>query len=208
MNWIYQFEQRHPEICASQPGNLDPKHAQNFNPTNVAHFYKLLKDVYNAYPNLPPEHVWNMDEKGVQFGGGRKRLKKYYHLQSLKKSKFYRVCSDNLELMTVIECVSPSGLSVPPSFVLSSGPTPSFPDLCSKIGAIATSPNGWTDNEIGTVWFIETFIPFANNHKVTDAPILLLLDGHNLHESDTFRKAAFEHNIIVVVFPSKCTHKL
>ena len=208
LNWIYRFEQRHPEICASRPGNLDPKRAQNFNPTNVAHFYKLLKDVYDAYPNLPPEHVWNMDEKGVQFGGGRKRSKKYYHLRSLKKSKFYRVRSDNLELMTVIECVSPSGLFIPPSFVLSSGPTPSFPDLSGKIGAIATSPNGWTDNEIGTAWFIETFIPFANNHKVTDAPILLLLDGHNSHESDAFRKAAFEHNIIVIAFPSKCTHKL
>jgi hypothetical protein len=25
LNWIYQFEQRHPEICASRPRNLDPK---------------------------------------------------------------------------------------------------------------------------------------------------------------------------------------
>jgi hypothetical protein len=119
-NWISRFEKRHPEICASRPGNLDPKRAQNFNPTNVRHFYKLLKDIYDAFPSLPPEHVWNMDEKGVQFGGGRKRSKKYYHLRSMKRSKFYRIRSDNLELMTVIECVSPSGLSVPPSFVLSS----------------------------------------------------------------------------------------
>jgi hypothetical protein len=27
LNWIYWFEQRHPEICASWPGNLDLKHA-------------------------------------------------------------------------------------------------------------------------------------------------------------------------------------
>jgi hypothetical protein len=208
LNWIHRFQQRHPEICASRPGNLDPKRAQNFNPTNVAHFYKLLKDVYDAYPDIPPEHIWNMDEKGVQFGGGRKRSKKYYHLRDMKRSKFYRVRSDNLELMTVIECVSPSGLFVPPSFVLSSGPIPSFPDLSSKIAAIATSPNGWTDNEIGTAWFMETFIPFANDHKVTDAPVVLLLDGHNSHESDTFCEAAFQHNIIVIAFPSKCTHKL
>jgi hypothetical protein len=80
LNWIYWFEQRHPEICASWPRNLDLKHAQNFNPMNVAHFYKLLKDIYDAYPNLPPKHVWNIDEKGVQFGRGRKCLKKYYHL--------------------------------------------------------------------------------------------------------------------------------
>jgi len=25
LNWIYRFEQRHPEICTSQPRNLDPK---------------------------------------------------------------------------------------------------------------------------------------------------------------------------------------
>jgi len=52
-NWIYCFEQRHTEIRASQPGNLDLKHAQNFNPTNITYFYKLLKDVHDAFPNLP-----------------------------------------------------------------------------------------------------------------------------------------------------------
>src|SRR5216683_5488868 len=207
-NWINCFEKRHPEIHVSRPGNLDPKRAQNFNPTNIHHFYELLKHIYNTFPNLPPEHVWNMDEKGVQFGGGRKHSKKYYHLRSLKKSKFYRIHSDNLELMTVIESISPSGLSVPPSFILSSRPFPSLPDLSSKIAAIATSPNGWTDNKIGTAWFTETFILFANDHKVADVPIILLLDGHNSHKSDAFRKATFHHNIIVITFPSKCTHKL
>jgi hypothetical protein len=181
INWINQFEQRHLEIHASWPGNLDPKRAQNFNPTNVVYFYKLLKDMYNAFPDLPPEHVWNMDEKGIQFRGGRKCSKKYFHLQSLKKCKFYRIHSDNLELMTVIECISPSGLLVPPSFILSSGCVPSFPTLSGTISAIATSPNGWTDNEISMAWFIESFIPFANSHKVNTAPILLLLDGHNSH---------------------------
>jgi len=149
-----------------------------------------------------------MDEKGVQFRGGRKWSKKYYHLRSLRKSKFYRIRLDNLELMTIIECISPSGLSVPPSFVLSSGPIPSFPDPSFKITAIATSPNSWTNNEIGTAWFMETFILFANNHKVTDAPVVLLLDGHNSHESDAFHEATFQNNIIVITFPSKCTHKL
>jgi hypothetical protein len=207
-NWLSRFEKRHPEIRASWPGNLDPKRAQNFNPTNILNFYKLLKDIYDAFPNLPPQHIWNMDKKGIQFGGGWKHSKKYYHLRSMKQSKFYRIHSDNLELMTVIECVSPSGLSVPPSFVLSSGPIPSLPDLSGKIAVIATSPNGWTDNEIGTAWFIETFIPFANSHKVADMPIVLLLDGHNSHESDAFHEAVFQHHIIVIAFPSKCTHKL
>jgi len=110
--------------------------------------------------------------------------------------------------MTVIECISPSGLSVPPLFILSSGPIPSFPNLSNKIAVIATSPNSWTNNEIGTAWFLEMFIPFANSHKVTDAPVVLLFDGHNSHKSDAFHEAAFQHNIIVIAFSSKCTHKL
>jgi hypothetical protein len=43
---------------------------------------------------------------------------------------------------------------------------------------------------------------------VTDAPVVLLLDGHNSHKSDAFREAAFQNNIIVIAFLSKCTHKL
>jgi DDE superfamily endonuclease len=207
-NWISRFEKRHPEVQSSRPSNLDPKRAQNFNPTNIRHYYNLLKAIYDAHPNLPPQHIWNMDEKGLQLGGGRKRAKKYYHLRSMKKSQFYRIHSDNLELVTIIECISPSGLSIPPSFVLSAGPIPALINLDVEIGAVATSPNGWTDNEIGADWFKHTFVPFATAHKMTDDPILLPVDGHDSHETDKLREVAYEHDIIVITFPSKCTHKL
>jgi len=207
-NWIERFKKRWPQLSYSRPGGLDPKRAQNFNPSNVGGFYELLKVIYDAYPNLPPQHIWNMDEKGLQLGGGRKRSKKYFHLESLKRSKFYRVRSDNLELVTIIECISPAGLSIPPAFILVEGPIPALPDLDVPIGAISTSPNGWTDNELGLKWFQETFIPFANAHKINDTPILLLLDGHDSHETDELRMVAYEHNIFILAFPSKCTHKL
>src|SRR6267142_352526 len=54
-----------------------------------------------------------MDKKGLQLSGGRRRSKKYFHLKALKRSKFYRIRSDNLELITIIECISPAGLSTP-----------------------------------------------------------------------------------------------
>lgn len=207
-NWLRRFEKRHPELKLSRPSNLDPKRAQNFNRTNVEHFYGLLKRVFDAHPNFPSQHIWNMDEKGLQLGGGRKRCKKYFHMKEMKKKNFFRVRSDNLELVTVIECISPSGLTIPPSFVLSAGPTPALDDLDVPIGAVATSPNGWTDNELGAAWFEHTFLPFAAAHRQSDAPILLFLDGHDSHETDGLRKLAFEHNVIIIAFPSKCTHKL
>src|SRR6267142_1586997 len=101
-NWVGRYKKHQPEVCQSRPRSLDPKQAQNFNPSNVAGFYNLLKAIYDVYPSLPPQHIWNMDEKGLQLGGGRKRLKKYFHLKSLKRSKFYQISSDNLELVTIV----------------------------------------------------------------------------------------------------------
>lgn len=43
---------------------------------------------------------------------------------------------------------------------------------------------------------------------MTNDPIILFLDGHDSHESEKFQNTAFEHGIIVVAFPSKCTHNL
>jgi hypothetical protein len=50
--------------------------------------------------------------------------------------------------MTVIECVSPLDLAVPPSFILSDEPTPmpTETEVSTPIGAIETSQNGWMDN--------------------------------------------------------------
>ena len=207
-NWIYRYKRHWPQLAYSRPGGLDPKRAQNFNPSNVAGFYELLKAVYDVYPNFPPQHIWNMDEKGLQLGGGRKRCKKFFHLRGSNKANFYQIRSDSLELVTIIECISPAGLAIPPAFILAEGPTPALPDLEAPIAAIGKSPNGWTDNEIGLKWFQETFVPFATAHKKDDSPILLLVDGYDSHETDELRMVAYAHNIFILAFPSKCTHKL
>ena len=197
-----------PQVSHSRPGGLDPKWAQNFNPSNVAGFYQLLRAIYDAYPDLLPQHVWNIDEKGLQLGGGCKQLKKIFCLKSLKQSKFYWICLDNLELVTIIKCISPASLLIPPAFILAQGPTPALPNLDIPIGAVSISPNGWTDNKLSLKWFKETFIPFASAHKINDAPILLLVDGHDSHKTDNLQKIAYEHNIFILAFPSKCTYKL
>jgi hypothetical protein len=115
-----------------------------------------------------------MDKKGLQLSRSRKQLQKYFHFESLKRSKFYQICSDSLELVMIIECISPAGLSVPPVFILPQGPIPALSNLADTIGAVTTLPNGWTDNILGLEWFKQAFISFATAHKVNDNPILLL----------------------------------
>ncbi len=50
----------------------------------------------------------NMDEKGIQMGGGWKNSRKKYLFLKHKKHK-YLIWSDNLELVTIIKCVSTTG---------------------------------------------------------------------------------------------------
>ena len=103
---------------------------QNFNKSNITHYSKLMQDLWNSFKDLPPEHMWNMNEKGIQLDGGHKNnRKKYYPLHTHKVKNFYWIKSDNLELVTVVECISASGVAMPPSFVLSDGPTLDCTDI-------------------------------------------------------------------------------
>lgn len=47
-----------------------------------------------------------------------------------------------------------------------------------------TSPNGWTNNQIGVAWLEQVFLPQMNNRREDDSEaILLILDGHFSHTS-------------------------
>ena len=109
--WRTRFKKRYPELVTSKPAKLDPKRAKNFQRDYYLDQWEALNTEYGG---IPPEH---MDEKGIQMGGGRKNSgKTYFYLRAHRNR--YRISSDNLELVTVIECVSAAAESVPTSFVL------------------------------------------------------------------------------------------
>ena len=127
-NWHRKFEKRHPELCAAKPAKLDPKRAKHFNELVIGDFYNKWEDLNAKHNAIPPEHIWNFDEKGIQMGGGRKKSsKKYYFLKDQKDR--YRIRSDNLELVTILECISAAGDVVPPSFCLQNGSRPDLREL-------------------------------------------------------------------------------
>lgn len=116
-NWLERFLERHSDVLKlGKACRLDPKRAKAFNyPTVKKHFdlFKATKDQYD----IPWENIYNMDEKGIQLGGGRKNSGIKYILSRKGRKTKYRAASDNLELVTVVECVCADGSSVPPGFV-------------------------------------------------------------------------------------------
>lgn len=73
--WARYFPQQHRDkLKTHKAQHLDPKHARNSNKTNVAGFHALLNDLERAYSPISPEHIWNVNEKGIRQVGGVKRL--------------------------------------------------------------------------------------------------------------------------------------
>jgi hypothetical protein len=97
---------------------LNPKCMKNFNQTVINDYFDQMEHLYARFPGeIPPQHIWNMDKKGIQMDGSRKNSGRKYLFLKYKKQK-YHIWSNNLELVTVIECVSAAGEVVPPSFCL------------------------------------------------------------------------------------------
>ena len=93
-----------------------------------ASYFETIADIEEKYGGIIAAQIWNMDEKGIQLGGGRKDgRKKFLNLEEKRQNR-YKLHSDNLELVTVLECVSAAGeVAVPTSFVrLDEGP---YPDI-------------------------------------------------------------------------------
>ena len=113
--WVRHFLSRHPEIVLGKPLGLDPKRAQAFNKPTVKRHFQLLEAIIKKH-GIPPENLYNMDEKGVQCGGGRKAQAQKYVVPRSKRPK-YKLRSANLELITIVDCVAADGGYLSPGII-------------------------------------------------------------------------------------------
>ncbi|CDO75972.1 hypothetical protein BN946_scf184888.g22 [Trametes cinnabarina] len=203
--WLSRFLARHKELKLGKPSGLDPKRARAFNEATVERHFELLRKVMEEH-QIPWEHVYNMDEKGIQ--RGRRNVEQTKYVLHRSERPVYKLRSANLELITVIECVRADGESLKPAFIF---PGKEFhkewfevdPDIL-----ICMSPNGWTDDALCAEWFQHAFIPQANTQRVSDAPILLIYDGHGSHATPALVELALKNNIHLFCLPPHTTDKL
>ncbi|KAI0367060.1 hypothetical protein BV20DRAFT_1055052 [Pilatotrama ljubarskyi] len=113
--WVKRFLARHQGLKLGKPSGLDPQRAQAFNRHTVDNHFKKLKAIIDEY-KIPWSHVYNMDEKGIQHGGAR-RLQRIKYFVPRGRRVNYKLRSNNLELMTIIECVSADGGNILLGFI-------------------------------------------------------------------------------------------
>ncbi|KAG5651784.1 hypothetical protein H0H81_007423 [Sphagnurus paluster] len=73
IHWAERFLTRHSDkLVLAKSHHVDPKRAENFNEDTITHYFNLREETETKFGPFPPEHNWNLDEKGSQNGGGRK----------------------------------------------------------------------------------------------------------------------------------------
>jgi hypothetical protein len=106
-SWLYRFKKRHPELKSSWSSTIDGARAKQINETVVQDFYDILIGEI-AGSHIPPENIFNMDEKGVVCGE-HDRVKVW--VDSKQKSTV-NIGEKERELTTIIECVCADGESI------------------------------------------------------------------------------------------------
>ena len=146
-----------------------------------------------------------MDEKGFMMGvaaSAKVVIPKH-------EKQAFSAQSGNREWVSLIEAISATGRSLP-LFVIFKGVNKlkAWFDVLEDIHSeIATSENGWTDNELGVDWLKRCFEPATAKYLHGDYR-LLMVDGHASHISTEFIKFCNEKKIIPLCLPPHTTHLL
>jgi hypothetical protein len=110
--WAQRFRQRHPDLKARWTTGLESCRARCLNRALVSEYFDILESLLEEY-NIPPENIYNMDEKGIQLGVGRREMV----LVDRDMKTVYHVEDGNRELVTIIETICADGTALHPSVI-------------------------------------------------------------------------------------------
>jgi hypothetical protein len=113
-------------------------------------------------------------------------------------------------------CICGDGSSLPPGLLFASANSSIQSSWVEGIQAgkhnafISSSPNGWSNNDIGLAWLEQVFDRYTREKAEKDrrAWRLLILDGHGSHVTMDFIDYCDQNRILLMVLPPHSTHTL
>jgi hypothetical protein len=203
--WAINFINRQPELKSRYQRRYGYQRALCEDPKTIRNWFRLLENTIAKY-GIQSDDIWNFDETGFMMGiisTGK------VVTSAERRRKPKSVQPGSREWVTVIEAISAEGQLIPP-FIIVTGKHhlrnwyegSSLP----ADWAIATTPNGWTNNETGLEW-LKHFDQHTINRSVGTYR-LLILDGHESHQSTDFEEYCKEKKIIPLYMPPHSSHLL
>ena len=212
-NWSTAFRARHKDVLDSRYLNaIDlARHKADSEPS-YRQYFTVLKQKIDQYAILP-QNCYNMDEKGFLIGHLQKS-KRIFSKAMMKQQRLLGTGQDgSREWITIVATICADGSSLPPALIykaVSGDLQDSWLqdyDPEEHPSWFASSPNGWTSNELGVSWLQSLFIKETATKAKRDWR-LLIVDGHGSHLTLKFLGICQSHRILLAVYPPHSTHRL
>jgi hypothetical protein len=203
--WAHNFVRRHHDLKTRFFRKYDYQRAKCEDPTVIRNWFRLVANVIAKY-GIRSDDIYNFDETGFLMGMITSGM---VVTGSERRGRPKSVQPGNREWITVIQAINAEGWAVQP-FIIGAGQyhLANWYRDSNLPGdwAIATSQNGWTNNEIGFEW-LKHFDRCTSKRSVGRYR-LLILDGHESHHSIDFERYCEENQIITLCMPPHSSHLL
>jgi hypothetical protein len=203
--WVYNFVRRNDSLQSKYTRKYDYQRAKCEDPTTIRDWFQLVQNTIAKYGILD-EDIYNFDETGFQMGmiSTAKVI-----TRAERGKKPVSVQPGNREWVTVIDCISSYGWSVPTVIIFEGKVHQStwYSDTLPSDWVIGVSANGWTDDKLGLTW-LENVFEKHTIHRTKGVYRLLILDGHGSHVTPEFDLFCKEHSIITLCMPPHSSHLL
>jgi hypothetical protein len=175
-------------------------------------YFELLQQKITQY-NIKPEHTYNIDEKGFAIGV-LGRTKRVFSRRQYEKKEVRQARQDgSREWVSLLAAICADGTALPPGIIFASKNSTIQCRWVADIQAgkhsihVASSPSGWTNNDIGLAWLKQVFDRYTKP-KARLQYRLLIVDGHGSHLTQDFIKYCHQKRIILAVLPPHSTQTL
>ncbi|KAG7000206.1 hypothetical protein FocnCong_v013285 [Fusarium oxysporum f. sp. conglutinans] len=203
--WASNFVKRQKELKTRFFRRYDYQRAKCEDPTIIRNWFRLIENTIAKY-GIRSDEIYNFDETGFMMGIIASGM---VVTGTERRGRPKSVQPGNREWITVIQAINAEGQAIPP-FIIGAGQyhLANWYRDSNLPGnwAIATSENGWTDNEKGLEWLKHfdrcTTKGSKNRYR------LLILDGHESHHSVDFERYCKANKIITLCMPPHSSHLL
>ncbi|KAJ3545561.1 hypothetical protein NM208_g2452 [Fusarium decemcellulare] len=203
--WAHNFVKRQPELKTRLFRKYDYQRAKCEDPAIIRNWFTLVANTIAKY-GIRSDDIWNFDETGFMMGIIMAGM---VVTGSERHGRPKSVQPGNREWITVIQAINAEGQSIAP-FIIGAGQyhLANWYRECDLPSdwVIATSQNGWTDNQLGLEWL--KHFDRSTAKRSVGRYRLLILDGHESHHSADFERYCEENKIITLCMPAQASHLL
>jgi hypothetical protein len=203
--WASTFVSRQEELKVVFNRKYDYRRALCEDPRVIQDWFDLVADMKVKYGILDDD-TYNFDETGFMMGqisSGK------VVTDAGKPGRAKQVQPGNREWVTVIQGINATGWPIPPYIIFKARQHQSNwykDDNLPQDWTIAISENGWTTNQLGFDWL--KHFDEHTKERTTGAHRLLIIDGHESHNSTEFQQYCKDHKIVLLCMPANSSHLL